>query len=102
MATAHTITLASGLAVPVVQYNSTINGKGFFVSFNDHDMWIYGCDTTALVRDQMDGFYILNGDHREAYVGLIPQGFEACLDYFNSNIGLVNKRSDRPPQIACA
>ncbi|KPC02037.1 hypothetical protein QO021_30255 (plasmid) [Pseudomonas amygdali pv. lachrymans] len=98
MASAHTIILASGLAVPVVQYNSTINGKGFYVSFNDHDMWIYGCDTTALVRDQMDGFYILNGDHRAAYTALIPQGFEACLEYFKSNNLIANKLSDHPPQ----
>ena len=102
MASAHTITLASGLAVSVVQHNSTINGKGFYVSFNDHDMWIYGCNTTALVREEMDGLYILNGDHRAAYAALIPQGFEACLEYFKSNIALVNKCSDFPPQTACA
>lgn len=102
MPSAHIITLPSGLPVPVVQYNSTIDGDGFYVSFNDYDMWIYGCDTTALVFGQMQSFYILNGDHRAAYAALIPKGYDACLDYFKANIALVNKRSELLPQVTCA
>lgn len=102
MPTAHIITLPSGLPLPVVQYNSTIDGEGFYISFNDYDMWIYGCDTTALVFGQMQTFYILNGDHRAAYAALIPEGFDACLDYYKANIEQANKRSEPLPQAAGA
>ena len=76
--------------------NVITEGDGFFVSFNDRDSAIYGSDTTALVFGQMQAFYILNGDHRAAYSALIPQGFDACLDYFKANIAGANKFSDRP------
>lgn len=81
MPIASTVTLASGLIVPVMQYNSTIDGDGFYVSHNDHDVApsLYGGETTALVLGQMEKFYILNGDHREAYTALISSGYEACL-----------------------
>lgn len=102
MPSAQIFTLPSGLPVPVVQYNSTIYGDGFYVSYNDYDTGpeLYGCDTTALVFGQMQAFYILNGDHRAAYAALIPQGYEACLDYFKANIERANIRSDRLPQAA--
>jgi hypothetical protein len=101
MATVHTLTLASGICVPLVQYNSTVAGDGFYVSHNDYDTspGLYGCETTALVFGQMQNFYILNGDHREAYSALIPSGFDACMDYFKANIALINKRSERPAQV---
>jgi len=100
--TAHIITLPSGLPVPVVQYNSTIEGEGFYVSFNDYDTGpeLYGCETTALVFGQMQAFYILNGDHRAAYAALIPQGFDACLDFFKANIEHANFHSDPLPLAA--
>jgi len=80
------------LSVP----NSTMNGDGFYISYNDHDLSIYGCDTTALVIGQMERFFILNGDHRSAYAGLIGQGLDACLAYFEANPEARNKRSDSP------
>lgn len=81
------------LSVP----NFIQNGDGFYVSFNNIDRDIYGCDTTALVFGQMQSFYILNGDHRQAYKDLIPEGYDACLAYFRSNSDQVNKRSDQLP-----
>jgi hypothetical protein len=94
MGTVHQITLASGLVVPVFQYNTIVNGDGFYVSHNDYDQAIYGGQTTGIVIGQMQGFYILNGDHREAYLPLISQGLAACIEYFYANIGRVNKFSD--------
>ncbi len=94
MATVHLLTLESGLAVPLIQYNSTMDGDGYYISYNDHDIDTYGCETTALVIGQMEGFLILNGDHREAYSALIPLGFDACLAYFMTNVEQANKRSE--------
>jgi hypothetical protein len=79
------------LSVP----NTNINGDGFYVSYNNHDVDIYGSDTTALVFGQMQRFFILNGDHRRQYMDLIPQGFAACLDYYKANPDRQNFRSDR-------
>ena len=75
--------------------NAITPGDGFYVSYNDYDVGIYGTDTTAVVVGQMERFYILNGDHRSAYQGLIASGLDACLDYFRTNTDVVNFRSDR-------
>lgn len=80
-------------AVPVP--NTTIDGSGFYISYNDHDTGIYGSDTTALVLGQMEKFYILKGDHRAQYLPLIDQGFDACLAYFKANAQDVHKHSDK-------
>lgn len=98
MPTCHLMTLSSGVTVPLVQYNAVMNADGFYVSFNDHDTApsLYGDVTTALVFGQMQAFYILNGDHRAGYAGLLSQGFDACLEYFKANIASINKRSARP------
>lgn len=80
-------------AVPVP--NTTIDGSGFYVSYNDHDTAIYGSDTTALVLGQMEKFYILKGDHRAQYLPLIDQGFDACLAYFKANAQDMHKHSDK-------
>mgnify|MGYP003626343813 CR=1 FL=1 len=93
MRTQH-IPLSSGIPVPVLVPNTTMDGDNFYVSFNDYDHGIYGGDTTALVLGQMQHFYILNGDHRAAYAELIPQGIDACLSYFKANIADINKRSE--------
>jgi len=75
--------------------NSIQNGNGFYISYNSVDTRLYGSDTTALVDNNMTTFFILNGDHREAYKPLIPKGFEACLEYFKENQHLMNKYSDK-------
>lgn len=77
--------------------NQIAGGDGFYVSFNDVDHAIYGCDTTALVVGQMQAFYILDGDHRQDYAPLIEEGLDACLGYFRSHIDQMNERSDLPP-----
>lgn len=79
--------------------NLILAGDGFYVSYNEYDTAIYGCDTTALVVGQMEKFYILNGDHREKYSSLIERGFDACMSYFQENISLINIRSDNPPSV---
>lgn len=77
--------------------NQILSGDGFYVSYNDRDISIYGGVTTALVKGQMERFYILNGDHRQAFTPLITQGFNACLGYYREHLGESNKRSDKLP-----
>lgn len=77
--------------------NRVTQAAGFYVSYNDHDTSIYGSDTTALVLGQMERFYILKGDHRQAYAKLIPCGFEACLSYFKCNFDQAHPYSDKLP-----
>lgn len=72
------------------------DGDAFYVSFNGGTS-VYGDQTTALVWGQMERFYILTGDHQAAYAALIPQGWVACLGYYESNIALSHKHSDRLP-----
>lgn len=76
----------------VVIYNEVDDRKDYYISYNPHDTAIYGCDTTALVRGQMERFYILNGDHRAAYAGL--KTYRACLRYFKEHADQMSKRSD--------
>lgn len=56
--------------------------KGFYISYNNHDIALYGSDTTALVLGQTQLCLILNGDHRKEYASLIEKGFNACSEYF--------------------
>lgn len=91
----------------IIEYNSVIEGnsspiemdsktyEGFYISYNNYDIDIYGCKTTALVLGQMQKFFILNGDHRKQYIGLIKQGFQSCLSYYKDNIENANKFSDK-------
>lgn len=78
--------------------NTCIGGEGFYISYNNYDINIYGCDTTALVKGQMERFYILNGDHRAQYQPLIAKGFDACLKYFCDHWHDVNGLSDKLPE----
>ena len=96
MTTAH---LAIIEGFPVVEPNQVQEGEDFYISYNDYDIAIYGCATTALVKGQMEQFYILNGDHRKAYAPLIEKGFAACFDYFLQNINLISKHSNRPAAV---
>lgn len=75
--------------------NLIMQGQGFYISYNPVDVSTYGDVTTALVLDDMSKFYVLNGNHRDAYRGLIDSGFDACLAYFVANPGLHNKYSDK-------
>ena len=68
---------------------------GWYISYNDYDINIYGNITTALVLGQMEKFYILNGDHRGGYEKLINYGFWECLKYYKSQINEYNKFTDK-------
>lgn len=77
-----------------MNYNLTLQGQGFYVSYNWQDVSIYGDVTTALVDEVMVKFYILNGNRRDEYRKLLPLGWNACYQYFLDNIHLKNKFSD--------
>jgi hypothetical protein len=77
--------------------NHVIDAGGFYVSYNACDAGIYGSDTTALVLGQMEKFFILNGDHRAVYRGLMNDGLDACMGYFRANVAKVNRYSDKLP-----
>jgi hypothetical protein len=64
---------------------------GYYVSYNNYDVGIYGSDTTAIVVDRSSAFLILNGDHREQLRGLSLK--DACA-YFHANSDNKNKRSN--------
>lgn len=74
----------------------TKHSDEFYVSFNGSTA-IYGSETTALVRGQMQRFFILIGDHQKAYAALIPKGWDACLAYYQDNIALSHHHSDKLP-----
>lgn len=95
------VTLTDGTVVPMSVPNDTIDGNGFHISYNNRDRGIYGSDTTALVVGQSN-FYILDGDHMQAYHAIIEEGLDACFEYFNENIELINRYSERPPEKSCA
>ncbi len=82
--------------IPVFVPNSVYDGDGFHVSHNSRDIAAYGSVTTALVKDG-SRFYILRGDHREAYLALIAQGFEACLAYYTAHPEQQHPYSDALP-----
>jgi len=90
-------------------HTKTINGKpvlfpnmiesfdGFYISYNNYDTLIYGCDTTAIVAGQMEKLFILNGDHRKELHRIAnKKGMAGCLEYFKENISLMSKFSDTP------
>lgn len=81
--------------LPVTVPNEVVSRAGFYVSFNDHDIGIYGCATTALVIGQGERFYILNGDHRAGYASLIDLGLDACMTYFKEKSVEMNRFSDK-------
>lgn len=71
-------------------FNQVLYGNGFFISYNPDttamgvDSWTGDGDTpdeTALVNGA--GYKILNGDFRAAYEKLVPQGYDACLKFYN-------------------
>lgn len=77
--------------------NQTLNGDGFYISYNNTDTHLYGSDTTALVDDNMACFLILNGDHRAEYALLAKKGYAACINYFMSHLNLKARFSAMPP-----
>jgi hypothetical protein len=94
------VTLSDGTVVPLSIPNDTIDGRGFYVSYNNRDRGVYGSDTTALVSGGT--FYILKGNHMAAYYDLIEDGFDACMEYFEQNIEQIAIYSARPPEKSCS
>lgn len=82
--------------------NTLLQGKGFHVSYNDRDTGpeMYGSVTTAIVTGDMDHFYILSGDFREALAPLVPLGLAACLDFLDRNADKLNPCSESLPPLA--
>lgn len=83
--------------IPIFVPNDTFNlqEKGCYVSYNNRDTGYYGCDTTALVRE--DGvhptkFLILNGNHTKEYYAL--GSYDACVEYFKNHSDQQNKMSE--------
>ena len=68
-----------------VARNEVLDGDGFYVSYADTSgMFGWSGDgdgiETALVKDGQ--FKILNGDYRAQYEKLVPEGFDACLRFY--------------------
>jgi len=80
-----------------IEFQITNDKKDFYISYNNYDVDIYGSDTTALVKNDMSDFFILNGDHTKQYDEIIQSNgdFETCFNYFKVNINLMNSFSDK-------
>lgn len=78
---------------PIHSPNDVYQGTAdFYISYNDRDTDLYGSDTTAIVTGQMEHFYVLNGNHVDAYKG---KSLDECFDYFRANAPLRNKYSEK-------
>lgn len=78
--------------------NLILDGEGFTISFNPGIASIFALfapifgeevtpkPETALVNEENGQriFRILNGDFRKDYEGLVSQGWDACLAFFNT------------------
>jgi hypothetical protein len=81
--------------IPLNVPNRVIDRGEFYVSYNNHDISIYGSDTTALVIDGRGGrFFVLNGNHEANLKGL---SFSDALTYVIDNADKLNKLSDELP-----
>jgi hypothetical protein len=84
--------------VPTGTGNVYMDCGDFGISFNPapfEDFALLSGDTrdgeTAIV--DRDAYYILNGDFRDEYAALAPQGLDACLRFFASKPELVSSWS---------
>lgn len=76
--------------------NELLSGEGFFISYQDFSNGfiggvggVFGPDDgkspeTALCKGGK--FYILNGNFKEEYEKLVPEGYEACYAFYKANI----------------
>lgn len=75
--------------------NFILRGEDFRISYNPNTKTATVIDAfcgeenadgsfqeTAILKDNK--YYILNGDHRKEYEELLPQGFDACHNYYLS------------------
>lgn len=84
--------------IPMNVPNKTpIQTKDFYISYNNYDIAIYGCPTTALVLEKpCVKFLILNGNHTKQYKDIIEKGgtYQDCLQYFVDTIDKKSKYSE--------
>lgn len=66
--------------------------KEYHISYNNRDVALYGCSTTAIYINETSQFLILNGNHSENYNEL--ESLKDCLDYFYKNIDQANPKSE--------
>jgi hypothetical protein len=79
----------------ITAQNSVFSFSNFYLSYNDRDVGLFGCDTTSIVLGQMQLFLTLNGDHKQALSAIATSdGLQGCIDYFIDNIDQANKRSE--------
>lgn len=87
--------------IPIQKSNTiTDDTLKYYISYNDRDAEIYGCDTTALVitkNKNPEKFLILNGNHTDAYNAIKETGgaVEDCIDYFKNNHDKQSKFSEK-------
>ena len=85
--------MGTPIFTPNTKYD--LEDKGCYISYNNHDLFVYGCETTALVKDSGETFakfLILNGNHVEEYKKLGT--YENCVEYFKQHIDQKNKLSE--------
>lgn len=88
--------MLTGKMIVGIPNNITAEHKDFYISYNNRDTAIYGCDTTALVKNNQEKFFILNGNHTENYNAIINNNgsFAECFDYFKKHDAEKSKFSD--------
>ena len=72
--------------------------KHWYISYNNHDINIYGSATTALVIGEGECFLLLIGDHREALSECIKRNdgstrLVRCLNYIRDNKHIMHSYS---------
>jgi len=93
-----TIKIFNGIPVTIPN-KITTETTDYYISYNNRDIGIYGCDTTALVLtkpDTPEKFLILNGNHVNAYE-IIKDNKETvkdCIQYFKNNYNQQSKYSE--------
>jgi len=74
--------------------------KHWYISYNSHDVAIYGGATTALVLGQMECFLILTGDHREGFAEAIAAGYDRGVSRLNRCLAYVRDHKDQLHQFS--
>jgi len=74
--------------------NSITQCAGFYISYNP-SVFDFGCDTTAIVTDDIGDFYVMRGDLRRKLCAIAPNGYNACIKFFNDNPALQHSKDLR-------
>ena len=97
---------------PTGQGNLVLEGDGFFISYRQHsneennpisemcaalataisgETYSNDLAETALCRSGSSAYFILNGDFRKQYKSLVGDGWEACYQFWLSEVAKGNK-----------